>query len=160
MQLFRQIFFDMEVVLGFIASIAVFYYNIHSFPQEVASIDPTKNKSKRFDNDYYRCAQSELAMAKRAGLQTLVCCIVFFSMLLDGVQRTNLIGIILGIIALFILPAVFLLAFYFSKINNSLNISVSHIHVGSGAFLHSIFLGGSFVSSIAFTCYVLFSYIL
>lgn len=160
MQLFRQIFFDMEVVLGFIASVAVFLYNIFSFPQAVASIDPTKNKSKRFNNEHYRFEQYELAIAKRAGLQVAICCIVFFSMILDGVMRLDLFGIIAWPIVIFIIPASLVLTFYFIKIRDRLHIVPSGYRAGSGAFLYSIFLGGSFVSSIAFTIYVIWSYFL
>ena len=160
MQLFRQIFFDMEVVLGFIASIAVFLYNIFSFPQAVASIDPTKNKSKRFSNEQYRFEQYELAIVKRMGLQLLICLIVIISTALDGVIRTDLIQFLVLSILFLTIPVSFLLTFYFIKIRDRLHIIPSGFRSGSGAFLYSIVLSGSFIASIFFTVYVLFSYIL
>lgn len=158
MQLFRQIFFDTEVVLGFIASIAVFLYNIFSFPQAVASIDPTKNKSKRFCNEQYRFEQYELAIVKRTGLQFLVCLVVIISAALDGVMRIDLFGIIAWPIVLLTIPAALYFTFYVGKIRKRFQIAISGYRPGIMYFAY--FFTGSFIASIAFTVYVLWSYIL
>lgn len=158
MQLFRQIFFDMEVVLGFIASIAIFRFNIVSFPQALAAIDPTKNKSKRFSNEQYRFEQYELAIVKRTGLQFLVCLVVIISAALDGVMRIDLFGIIAWPIVLLFIPLGYWLFRHFERISKQFHISFFGFR--SLAFPASVFLSGSFIASIAFTVYVLWSYIL
>lgn len=158
MQLFRQIFFDTEVVLGFISSIAVFLYNISSFPKAIASIDPTKNKSKRFNNEHYRFEQFGMEIAKRAGLQFLVCCIIFVFMMLDGISRTDLIGILVWPIVILLFPVTFCLTAYFNRLEKQYKILPSGYRSGSTSYWFSFILGGSSVSSIAFTTYVLWSY--